>query len=131
MGGEREKRRCRKVWRNSEMGEKRNKVVDEVGEGDVWYGSRRQLRPRRAKPEGLGQADSEISALVRVNARKGNKTMSNTTNSASAPIRGSFEPDAFVGFWTDIAGVSRGFVSREEALAFIEARRPAAAGGGG
>ena len=35
MGGEREKRRCRKVWRNSEMGEKRNKVVDEVGEGDV------------------------------------------------------------------------------------------------
>ena len=43
-------------------------------------------------------------------------------------IRGSFEPDAFVGFWTDIAGVSRGFATREEALAFIEARRPAVSG---
>ena len=55
--------------------------------------------------------------------------MSNATNPASAPIRGAFEPEAFVGFWTDITGVSRGFATREEALAFIEARRPAVSGG--
>jgi hypothetical protein len=55
--------------------------------------------------------------------------MSNTTNSAYAQIRGSFEPEAFVGFWTDITGKARGFASREEALAFVEARRPAVSGG--
>ena len=55
--------------------------------------------------------------------------MSNETNPASAQIRGSFEPEAVIGFWTDITGVSRGFATREEALAFIEARRPAVSGG--
>jgi len=45
------------------------------------------------------------------------------------PIRGSFEPNAVIGFWTDITGRSRGFATREEALAFIETRRPAASGG--
>ena len=55
--------------------------------------------------------------------------MSSTTDSASTPIRGSFEPNAFVGFWTDITGRSRGFATRKEALAFIEARRPAVSGG--
>jgi hypothetical protein len=48
--------------------------------------------------------------------------------STPTPIRGSFEPNAIVGFWTDITGVSRGFDTREEALAFIESRRPAASG---
>ena len=34
------RKRGRKVVRSSEMGEKRKKVVDEEGGGDVWYGSR-------------------------------------------------------------------------------------------
>ena len=61
------------------------------------------------------------------------KTMKKSNNNDLAeeltPIRGSFEPNAVIGFWTDITGRSRGFATREEALAFIETRRPAASGG--